>query len=115
MLFKTFYSKKKVIEILNEQVDPFPRLSRCLITLNAWRYSGTSRVCGIIHNTSFEKRNRKDPYFSLQAKGEFIESENGTIIRIRWSKPIFFFWARFFRSYSHDKRIIINFFKEWLC
>ncbi len=87
MNLQTTYSKKKVIEILKEQIDNMPSLLRSLITLNASRFRGTSKVCGIVLNNSFELRNRKDPYLSLRAKGEFIENELGTIIKIYWLKP----------------------------
>jgi len=114
MYFRSPYSKIKVIDILNDQVDPFPSIVRCLITLNAFRFVGTSRVCGIINNNTFEIRNRKDPYLSLRAKGKFFENKNGTIIEMVWSKPKFFFLAGFLRSYSNDKKIITNFLEEWL-
>jgi hypothetical protein len=114
MYFRSPYSNRKVIEILNDQLDPFPSLLRCLITLNVFRFSGTSRVCGVANNNTFEIRNRKDPYFSLKAKGEFIKDKNGTIIKMFWSKPKLFFLTGFFKSYSYDKRIITNFLEEWL-
>lgn len=104
----------KVIEILNDQIDPFPSIMRCLITLNAFRFSGTSRICGVVNNNTFDIRNRKDPYLSLRAKGEFLEDKNGTIIKLLWSKPKFYFLTGFLRSYSYDKRIIMNFLEEWL-
>lgn len=114
MYMRTSYSKQEVLDILNEQVDPFPGLLRCIITLNACRYSGTSNVCGIIRNNAFELRNRKDPYLSLRAKGEFVEGQKETVLKIDWVKPKFSFLKSILSSYDLDREIIIHFMKNWL-
>ena len=116
MHLQSDYSKKKIIKILSEQVDDYPNLFRCLISLNAHRYVGTSKVCGIITDNRIELYNRKDPYLSLCAKINIYEEGTETIIDIVWVKRKG--WLSLiniiFERYKNDKNIILNFLYEWL-
>ena len=115
MILRSPYSKKKTIDILKCQIDQPPSLLRCFVTLNAARYVGTSRVCGVVFDNFFELRNRSDPFFSLRAKCEVIENKNGTTIKIIWIKPnLRFLSVLLFRKYDYDKKTILDFLKKWI-
>ncbi len=116
MILKCPYSAHELLAILSEQVDRLPLFPRCLITLNAFRYRGTSTVCGSIGISEFELRNRANPYFSLRAKGTLNKAPTGTEIRITFRKPMFqdFLGSILFRRYENDKKVIVGFLKEWL-
>lgn len=110
------FSEEKVISILGEQIDQMPGLFKLLITLNSARYVGTSRVCGSVSGSNFELKNRKDPYFSLRARGIVKGDKSGTLIEIEWIKPKLpdLFSVLFLRRYSVDKAVILAFLREWL-
>ena len=108
--------KISIINILTEQIDEIPSLFRCIISFNAARYVGSSKVCGTTAGIFFELRNRKDPYFSLRAQGTLHAQESGTIIDIKWVKPKIpdVFGVLLLRRYSNDKDTILNFLRQWL-
>jgi hypothetical protein len=110
------FSEKKIASILAEQVDQMPSLFRCVISLNAARYVGTSNVCGTVAGSIFELRNRKAPFFSIRAKGSLKAEKSGTLIEIKWVKPKIpdLFSVLFLRRYSRDKDTILNFLRERL-
>jgi hypothetical protein len=83
------YKTQEIIKILREEIDDYPSIIRCIITLNAHYYQGTSPVCGVITDCGFELKNRKGPGFSLIAKGRLAETDSGTDIEIDYSKPLF--------------------------
>lgn len=84
------YHQSEIVEIITQEADRFPGVLRLFLTLDAARYVGTSRVCALIGETSFELRNRVDPFLSLRALCELHEHTNGTLINICWSKPAYF-------------------------
>jgi hypothetical protein len=116
MILTSPYNPHKVIEILSEEVDKPPSLSRCIISLNAHYYSGTAAVCGTVSESGFELRNRSGPGFSLRAKGRLIGLGKNTDIEIHFSKPVFsdFLGVIFFNRYQHDQKKIVGFLKHHL-
>ncbi len=111
MLLTTEYKIDKIIKILREEVDDFPSMFKCIITLNAHCFGGTSPVCGIISGSGFKLKNRKGPGFSIIAEGRLVETGMGTDIEICFSKPFVpdILGVILFNRYEHDKRIIIDF------
>jgi len=108
------YSKQEAIDILNEQIDRPPGLLRYFLSMKA-RYVGTSRVCGVMVDGTFELRNRSDPFFSLRAKGEIFEGKEGTTIKIIWLKPNAISLGNpFFNRNNLDKETILDFLKIWI-
>jgi len=69
MVLVTPYDPRSVVEILHREVDPPPSILRCVLTLHASYFAGTSPVCGRVTERGFELRNRFGPGFSLRAKG----------------------------------------------
>ena len=116
MVLYSPFSVEKATRVLKEQVDPMPGIFRCLITLNAARFVGTSVVCGKIRKNYFELRNRNDPYLSLRLIGELKKGEAGSIISISWVKPPFFDFIAvvLLKRYDNDRSIILKFLEEWL-
>ena len=116
MILRTPYEPSEVVTILKDQVDRLPSFLRCLFTLNAHRFRGTSPVCGTVRETGFELRNRKDPFLSLRATGLFIKVPEGAEIEIRFKKPMFqdVFGIILFRRYEDDQKVILSFLEEWL-
>ncbi len=114
MYFKIPYPKQKILEIVEEEADPLPDLLKCVLTLNACRYVGLSSVCAILDCSSFELRNRHDPYLSLRAKGTIIKDGAYSILQLTWEKPWPGFFGRMFRNYEKDKQIILDFMKTEL-
>jgi len=116
MILITPYKLDKVIEILKENIDQTPSFLRCIITLNAHYYHGTSAACGTISEPCFALRNRKSPWFSLIAEGVFKKIENGTEIHIKFSKPILpdIFGVILFNRYHYDQKRIIDFLRQYL-
>ena len=115
MNFTSPYKPAEIKEILYEQVDKFPSFIRCLITLNAHYFTGTSPVCGNVTDSGFELRNRKGPYWSLRVKGFFSEIDSGTNISISFSKPLFPDLLGFiFNRYKDDEKVVINFLQRWI-
>ena len=110
MYLQTTYSKEEIVNILVEQIDDIPNSFSSNIFL---RYRGTSSVCGFVTENIFELSNRQDPFSSLRARGKFIENENSTTIKITWLKPNFISFV-IFQRYELDKKVIINFLREWL-
>jgi hypothetical protein len=110
------FSEKEIIAILAEQIDGIPSLFRCIISLNAARYIGTSIVTGTVAGSIFELRNHKDPFFSIRARGLLKADQSGTLIEIKWVKPKIqdFFSVLFLRRYSSDKNTVLNFLREKL-
>ena len=115
MILRSKKSSREIISILNDQIDRPPGVFRSIISLNAHRYRGTSAVCGIVNDNFFILRNRKDPFFSLEARGEIVEDKSKSIIRIVWQKPRLFRFLPipFYRRYDFDKKTILKFLKEW--
>ena len=67
-------------------------------------------MCGEIKERGFELRNRKDPYLSIKAKGQFRDIEEGTEIEIIFEEPCLYSVFRFLRG--DDRQAIIEFVKE---
>jgi hypothetical protein len=109
-------SRVDAIAILKEQIDAPPTGVRCLITLNAARYVGTSPVCGRVVGSTFELRNRRDPFCSLRAEGAVRDSDQGSTLTLSWRRPrVPDLIGRFlFRRYDHDRKRILSFLKRWL-
>ena len=115
MLVKTSYTPNEISALLGEQVDPYPSMIRCLLTLNTHYYRGTSPVCGTIDESQFELRSRKAPYWSLRVKGEISAIESGSEIQLEFSKPLFpNLLDLLFNQYEFDKETILEFLKKWL-
>jgi hypothetical protein len=116
MILISEYITSEVIKILRDEVDEPPSLFRCLVTLNAHYYSGTSSVCGTVTEAGFELRNRNGPAFSLRAYGTLAGIKAGTEIRIKFKKPFFsdFIGVVLFNRYSHDKKKILSFLEQYL-
>jgi hypothetical protein len=109
------YTPSQIKEILYEQVEKPPSILRCLLTLNAHYYVGTSPLCGKISESGFDLRNRKGPYFSLRAKGKLSKVKTGTEIELTFSKPIFpDILGLLVNRYKEDKRVILAFLKAWI-
>jgi len=115
MILTSPYKPETAINILKEQIDAFPSFLKCVVTLNAHYYSGTSPVCGNVTDSGFELRNRSGPRFSLRAKGRLVATREGTNIEIHFIKPLVpDLWGMLFKRYKHDRQIIMTFLKEWL-
>lgn len=111
MYLQTAYSKEKAIRILSEQVDKIPNF----FALNILQFKSTSSVCGFLRNNYFELRNRTSPFFSMRAKGEFVDNKGGTIIKITWLRSKYpSVLNLFLRRYDIDKKIILAFLTNWL-
>ena len=110
------FSERKVVNILSEEIDQIPSILKCIISLNANRYVGTSKVCGTITGNNFELRNRRDVFFSIRAVGSIIAEKSGSTIEIRWVYPKFpdIFSVVFLRRYAIDKDVILGFLREFL-
>lgn len=109
----TAYEPHEVVEILKEQLDSIPD---GLQFINIFKLGETSPVCGIVDENGFELRNSRLSSFSLRAYGNFNSNKKGTIIKLNFEKPIspYFIWAFILRRYHYDKKIFIDFLKEWL-
>ena len=115
MKLKSSYSPDEIYEILCEQVDKPPSILRCLISLNAHYYIGTSPVCGKIEKSQFDLRNRSGPYYSLRVKGFIKKINSGAEIEVRFSKPLFPDLLGLFKNrYEIDKKIIFEFLEDWI-
>ena len=115
MKLRSPYTPNQINKILHKQVDKPPSIMRCLITLNAHYFTGISPVCGKVNGSGFDLRNRKGPSFSLRVKGKFLKLKEGTEIELSFSKPIFpDILGLLFNRYKEDKRLILNFLKEWI-
>ena len=109
------YKPYEIIGILNEQIDRRPSFIRCLLSLNAHYFTGTSPVCGNVGESEFELRNRRGPYFSLRVKGILSESSSGTDIELNFSKPVLpDFMGLFVNRYNKDRQIVLNFLTDWI-
>ena len=103
------------MEILSEQVDNPPSILKCLFTLNAHYFKGTSPVCGKVSASGFDLRNRKGPSFSLGARGNLFKVKNRTEIEISFSKPIFpDLLGLLFNRYEEDQRVLLDFLEKWI-
>jgi hypothetical protein len=69
-----------------------------------------------VGESGFELRNRSGPGFSLRAKGRLVEIDNGSEVKIQFSKPTFpdFFSVILFNRYQHDQEKIVGFLKHYL-
>ena len=110
MKLKSPFKGNEIFAILKEEVDNPPSLFRCLLTFNAHRYRGTSKVCGVVKESEFEVRNRKDPYLSIKAKGQMRDIEEGSEIEIKFKEPLLYSVFRFLRG--NDRQAILEFVKE---
>ncbi len=97
---------------MKREIGRKPSILRCLVTLNAHRYRGTSVVCGDVKGNEFELRNRRDPYLSIRAVGQIRGKKEGTEIQLDFEKPCL---CKVFRIFHTDDRdVILNFLKEKL-
>ena len=110
MKLKSPFKSNEILTILKEEIDPLPSLVLCLLTLNAHRYRGTSKVCGKVRESGFELRNRKDPYLSIKAMGNWVDIEGGTEIDIKFDESFLYKAFRFFRG--DDRKKILGFLEE---
>jgi hypothetical protein len=110
MKLETRLRPEEVIDILRKEIDHLPSLLRCLFTLNAHRYRGTSVVCGKVRESEFELRNRRDPYLSLMAIGKVRGTTNGTEIDLRFEKPVLYSIFQIF--HTDDREVIMMFLNE---
>lgn len=115
-ILQTKHSLNQIVKILREQLDVYPSLLKCLLTLNARYWKGSSRVCGIIDEDEFELRNRQGPGFSLIARGKLSEVKSGTRILLTFSKPNFIMRLQslFLNRYEDDRKVILDFLGQWL-
>jgi hypothetical protein len=114
--YYTLKSANEIVRILKDEIDTIPSVFKCIISLNVARYVGSSKVCGVVNGYSFELRNRKDPYLSIQAHGTIKPVDSGAMIRVEWVKPKFpdIVGAFFFKRYPKDIDTIISFLVEWI-
>jgi NRPS condensation-like uncharacterized protein len=114
--FITNLSKQEIYDIFAEEVDNIPNIFQSLMRFSLSYYFGNSRVCGSMHFTSFELRNRRSPHFSLRAIGEFSFYANKTDIRIEWTKPKYpdLMSVYLINRYKYDHIVITTFMNEWL-
>jgi hypothetical protein len=108
----TRHEPERVLEILSLEVDPYPSLLRCVLTLNAHYFVGRSAVCGRITKRGFELRSRKGPAFSLRADGTLSPApDGGSEITLRFRKPIIpeVIGVLVFQRYQRDRDGILSF------
>jgi hypothetical protein len=113
----TRHPPEKVLEILSREVDPYPTLLRCILTLNLHYYRGRSRVCGRIAGPELELWNRQGPGFSLRAAGMVASGrDGGGELTLRFTKPIFpdVLGVLVFDRYRTDREVIMGFLSEHL-
>ncbi len=94
MVLVTRHAPRGAVEILRREVDPPPSLLRCLLTLNASYFAGTSPVCGRVTERGFELRNRSGPGFSPPAGPDPVR-------RTGWLCPAH--ERQHAQQYSHDE------------
>ncbi len=113
LIVRTSYRPDEIVVILQEELDTIPS---GLQNINVFDFGGTSSVCGTVDELGFELRNRRHPPYSLRIYGKFYPSKKGSIINLNFEKPKSpdFIWAFILRRYKNDKRVIIEFLKEWL-
>ena len=112
MKLQTPLNPDEVLDILKREIDRKPSIIRCLVTLNAHRYRGTSAVCGEVKENEFELRNRRDPYLSIRAVGQILGKKEGTEIQVEFEKPCLYEIFRIF--HTDDSDVILKFLKEKL-
>lgn len=113
----TRHAPEKVLEILSREVDPYPSLLRCILTLNLRYFRGGSRVCGRIAGRELELWNRQGPGFSLRAVGTVAPArDGGSELTLRFTKPIFpdVLGVLVLRRYLGDREVILGFLSEHL-
>lgn len=117
MVLVTRHEPRSIVEILRREVDPPPSILRCLLTLNASYFAGTSPVCGHVTESGFELRNRTGPGFSLRVKGAIAAGSDGsTKIALSFSKPSFpdLLGVLGFGRYRRDRETIVSFLEQQL-
>jgi hypothetical protein len=87
MILISPHAPEKVVEILRREIDPPPSFLRVLLPLNGHYYRGTSAVCGVVHDSSFELMNRSGPGLSARVRGRLAATESGTEIRLAFARP----------------------------
>jgi hypothetical protein len=110
MKLETQLKPDEVIAILRREIDHMPSLFRCLVTLNAHRYRGTSTVCGEVRGNEFELRNRRDPYLSLTIIGKVCGTNDGAEIEIRFKRSVLYKIFQIF--HTDDREVILKFLNE---
>lgn len=110
MKLVTKLNPEDVIAILRREIDHMPSLLRCLVSLNAYRYRGTSIVCGEVRGNEFELRNRRDPYLSMKAIGKVCGANDGAEIELRFEKPALYNIFQIF--HTDDQEVILKFLNE---
>ena len=115
MILKSPFASSQIKELLYEQVDKPPSILRCLLTLNAHYFKGTSPVCGKVSEGGFDLRNRKAPFFSLRARGKLSPVKTGTDVELIFSRPLVpDLFGSLLNRYKEDKKVILDFLNEWL-
>lgn len=117
MILKSPYNHEKITDILTNEIDAYPTFLRCLISLNAFYFLGSSPVCGVVKESSFELRNRRGHHFSLRAFGTLVSSKKdvGSLINIDFKDSIFPDLIGIVTNrYQTDEKIIIDFLKDCL-
>ncbi len=79
MILVSPYDPRKVLDLLEREVDRPPSPWRSLVTLNGHYFSGTAPVCGTVHEEGFELRSRSGPAFSLRANGT-VKKVDGSVL-----------------------------------